>query len=101
MNIKNGLIGLISIMVLQTSSAFAAPAVLVGDGMGPQGSASPVNITVSWEGDGAVVGAQFQITYDNGNLTPDMTNGCSSGNWACSIQSPGVLQYVSKIVDAG
>ena len=101
MNIRNGLIGLISIIALQATSAFAAPAVVVGDGSGSEGSATPVDITVNWEGDGVVVGAQFQITYDDANLTPDLTNGCSSSNWGCSNPSAGVLQYVSTIVPAG
>ena len=103
MKTKYVLSGLFLVSALHATAALAGPGVQVGSGQGPEGSGTPVNISVDYEADagGAVVGGQFQITYDSANLTPDMTNGCTSANWACSIQSPGVLQYVSNVVIAG
>lgn len=93
--------GLLLVASFGFGSAFAGPGVQVGDGSGPAGSGTPVNITVDFEGGGSTVGGQFRINYDDTNLTPDLTNGCTSVNWVCSIQSPGVLQYVSGAVPAG
>jgi len=101
MNIKHGLIGFIAIAALQGSVALAAPAVEVSSGSGQFGSGTPVQITVEWDGVAAVVGAQFDITYDNTQLTPNITNACTSVNWGCSVFSPGTLRFVSSIVVSG
>ena len=103
MKTKYVLSGLFLVSALHATAALAGPGVQVGSGQGPEGSATPIDISVDYEADpgGVVVGGQFQITYDSANLTPNITNGCTSANWTCSIQSPGVLQYVSNIVTAG
>ena len=93
--------GLLLLASMGVGSAFAGPGVQVGSGSGPSGSGTPVDITVDFEAGGGTVGGQFKILYDDANLTPDLTNGCTSANWACSVQSPGVLQYVSNVVVAG
>jgi len=101
MKIKGLVSTLICLAAFQVSLAYAGPGVQVGSGSGGEGSVTPVPISINFEGGGGAVGGQFQILYDSGNLTPNIASGCSSGNWTCSVQSPGVLQYVSNVVLAG
>ncbi len=100
MNIKKGLFGLLLVVAFQATSAFAAPAVLVGSNSGPVG-VSNLSVTLNWDGDGTVVVAQFDIGYDDTELTPTNVPGtaCSDGNWTCSIFAPGTLRFVSNLVN--
>jgi len=88
------------VAAFQATSAFAAPAVLVGSNSGSVGTAN-LSVSVDWDGDGTVVVAQFDIGYDNTELTPTNVPGtaCSDGNWSCSIFAPGTIRFVSNLVD--
>ena len=55
--------------------AQTGPNVTVGTAAGQVGSATPVVIPVDYDGDGTVVGFQFEITYDSATLTADIS-GC-------------------------
>jgi hypothetical protein len=54
--------------------AQTGPSVTVGTASGQVGSATPVVIPITYDGDGTVVGFQFEFTYDSTNLTADISN---------------------------
>jgi len=54
--------------------AQTGPNVTVGTGAGQVGSATPIDIPVTYDGDGTVVGFQFNISYDSTNMTADLSN---------------------------
>ncbi|MCH5372835.1 MAG: hypothetical protein JJ992_02575, partial [Planctomycetes bacterium] len=74
-----------------TGVAFAAPSVTVGDSSGPEGSGTPVQVPVSFQADGTVVGGQFDITFDDTNLSVDLTN-CGGDVWSCNLFGAGVIR---------
>ena len=65
MKTKYVLSGLFLVSALHATAALAGPGVQVGSGQGPEGSGTPVNISVDYEADagGAVVGGQFQRQF--------------------------------------
>jgi hypothetical protein len=101
MKTKTKIAALVLFSASYAAAAVAGPAAQLGSGGGAEGSVEPVAITVDYEAGGDVVGGQFQVGYDNSNLTPDMTGACTSANWTCSILVPGTLQFVSNIVVDG
>ena len=63
-------------LALCSVQAFAqtGPNVTVGTAAGQVGSGTPVVIPMTYDGDGTVVGFQFEVTYDSANLTADISS---------------------------
>ena len=56
--------------IMMSGAAFGAPpSVTVGTGGGQVGSPAPVNINMDWNADGVVALIQFDITFNNANLS--------------------------------
>ena len=85
------------LLMLSISTAMAGPAMILGSSSGQVGSATPVDVTISYEGDGTVVGLQAEFTYDSTNLTVDISScgaALGSGFYTCSNPTPGVVRIV-------
>ena len=85
------------LLMLSISTAMAAPAMILGSGSGQVGSATPVDVTINYEGDGTVVGLQAEFTYDSTNLTVDISScgaGLGLGFYTCSNPTPGLVRIV-------
>ena len=78
--------------------AAGGPNVVVGTGSGVVGSATPVVIPVSYNGDGTVVGIEFEVAYDNTNLSADLSScgGAIGGATAlCSEAVAGIIKFLA------
>jgi len=99
MNIK--LVSKLGVMALAffslQSMAQTGPKIIVGSGSGQVGSATPVVITVDYDGDGTVAAFQVDVTYDTANLTVDLTScgGTLGGaNFTCTDIGPGAIRFL-------
>jgi len=77
-------------------NAFAAPTFTITDGSGAAGSATPVQVTMSFtntqESAGGVATAGVRVTYDDTNLT-FVSDSCS-GIWDCVDDGAGTITIV-------
>ncbi|MDX1554546.1 MAG: IPTL-CTERM sorting domain-containing protein [Xanthomonadales bacterium] len=81
--------------------AFAQPTVLVENVMVPIGTPS-VAVEVSLTTTAGQTASQWQVLYDDTNLTPDISMTCPTpAVMACSNPMPGVIQFVSGFFPAG
>jgi len=81
---------------LQTM-AQTGPRIVVGTGSGQVGSATPVVISVDYDGDGTVAAFQVDVTYDAANLTADLSS-CGGplggANFTCTDIGPGAIRFL-------
>ncbi len=78
--------------------AAGGPNVVVGTGSGQVSSATPVVIPMAYNGDGTVVGFEFEVAYDNTNLTANLS-GCGGplggANVLCSEAIAGTVKVLA------
>lgn len=94
MKIRHSVIGMLAVTSLWASGAVAAPAVLVESESITVGTPTAV-ISVNWDGDGTVQSAQFEITYDDAELTPVNVAASCIAPWFCSNNVDGIIQFVA------
>jgi hypothetical protein len=99
MNVK--LVSKLGVMALAFCSlqtmAQTGPRIVVGTGSEQVGSATPVVISVDYDGDGTVAAFQVDVTYDTANLTADLSS-CGGplggANFTCTDIGPGAIRFL-------
>jgi len=101
MKIKNlSILGVLALafVSLNVTAQLDGPRVVVGTDSGQVGSVVPVSVPVDYVGDGTVVGIEFEVAYDNANLTADLS-GCGGSlggaTVLCSESVPGVIKFLA------
>ncbi len=71
----------------------AQPAAQVSNHSVAKSTVTPIGVTVDYLGNGAVFGAQIEITYDSANLSLTVVDAvdCPSSLWTCSNNVAGTI----------